>query len=159
VLGTEFNVKVSKNNFEVEVAFGTVEMLPKQTKSSQKITKGQRCEVHKNDKTNKVGKAQFEFRIWMDDLTIEIRKKDKNFKIKGHYHQQHPSGHHKHQGKKQKNGNNGRYGSGNKKSQQKGKNGKNKGKKNKHHLEKSHKEKGNNGDKGNGGTGKGNKKQ
>ena len=39
VLGTEFNVKVSKDNFEVEVAFGTVEMLPKKTKAPKKLLK------------------------------------------------------------------------------------------------------------------------
>jgi len=78
VLGTEFNVKTTADDLEVEVEEGTVEL---KTKSHHdKIGRGQRGSYHKGESEIKLGKAEFKFKIWIKSLEIEFEKLGREIK-------------------------------------------------------------------------------
>ena len=78
VLGTEFNVKSSAEELEVEVEKGVVEL--KTMAQSEKVKRGEAAVYHATEKELKKIKAEFKFRIWMKELKAEFKKLDKEIK-------------------------------------------------------------------------------
>ncbi|MBL6447715.1 FecR domain-containing protein [Fulvivirga sp. 29W222] len=78
VLGTEFNVKTSAEELEVEVEEGVVEV--KNSKGYQKVKKGQRATWKKGEQTIKKGKAEMKFKVWLSALEREFKKLGKEIK-------------------------------------------------------------------------------
>ena len=78
VLGTEFNVKSDTKRIEVEVEEGVVELKTKG--HNNKIRRGEFA-VYKNaEDIIQKGRAEFKFKIWMDDLKREFKKLGKEIK-------------------------------------------------------------------------------
>jgi len=78
VLGTEFNVKSHAEKLEVEVEEGIVEL--KTTVQSERIQSGESAVYKKAENEFKKVKAEFKFRIWMQDLKVEFKKLGKEIK-------------------------------------------------------------------------------
>ena len=72
VLGTEFNVKSQAEEFEVEVEEGIVEL--KTTAHSDKVKRGEAVVYKKAENDFKKVKAEFKFKIWMNDLKDEFKR-------------------------------------------------------------------------------------
>lgn len=78
VLGTEFNVKSSINNLEVEVEKGVVEL--KASKFVKKISKGQKAFFKEVKHGIKTGKAEFKHKQWIKNLSKELKQLSKELK-------------------------------------------------------------------------------
>ena len=81
VPATEFNVKSGKDELEVEVKEGSVELRIKQ--QINKLKHGERAVYNKNKDLLKKVEAEFKYEIWMNDLEIEFEKLGKEFKKSG----------------------------------------------------------------------------
>ncbi len=78
VLGTKFNVKSDKQETEVEVEQGSVELTSKQEKN--KLGMGEKGVYKKDGNGFEKGKAEFKFKNWMYNLKIEFKKLGKEIK-------------------------------------------------------------------------------
>jgi len=78
VLGTDFNVKSSDNELNVEVENGSVELITKDNTSE--IKKGEGALYKKGEKSVQKFKAEFKFKSWMKSLKIEFKKLGKEIK-------------------------------------------------------------------------------
>lgn len=78
VIGTEFNVKSSADELEVEVEDGIVELKTKA--QSEKVKRGEAALYRAAEKEFKKAKAEFKFRIWMKELEVEFKKLGKEIK-------------------------------------------------------------------------------
>lgn len=72
VLGTKFNVKSTKNDIEVEVESGSVEL--KVDKLIKNIKKGQKAIFKEVEKDIKLAKAEFKHSQWKKDLEKDFKK-------------------------------------------------------------------------------------
>lgn len=72
VLGTEFNVKSSAEELEVEVEKGIVKL--KAWDAEKSIHKGQKALVKEVEKGIKLAKAEFNYKAWTNDLNRELDK-------------------------------------------------------------------------------------
>ncbi len=77
VLGTEFNVKETQDDIEVEVEKGSVEL--KVDEMVEHIKKGQKVICHKADKHFKRLKAEWKHNDWMNDMQKEFKKLGKEW--------------------------------------------------------------------------------
>jgi len=75
VLGTEFNVKSIKNQLEVEVEKGSVEL--KVNKQIKKISKGQKALFKEFKNGIKTSKAQLKHKKWIKNLNKELKNLSK----------------------------------------------------------------------------------
>ena len=78
VIGTKFSVKTNKEEIEIEVEEGTVELNTKQYKS--KLIRGEHAIYKKSENGIRKGKAKFKFKIWMNNLKIEFKKLGREIK-------------------------------------------------------------------------------
>lgn len=78
VLGTAFNVKSDKEQMEVEVEEGVVEL--KTTSDIQKIDRGERGKWKKGSKVIKKSKGELNFHIWLKSLKKEFKTLGKEIK-------------------------------------------------------------------------------
>jgi len=78
VLGTEFNIKDTKEEVEVEVEAGEVEL--KSKSSDTQLKRGSRGVYSKKNKTTTKGKAKYKHRDWMIKLQIDLKQFWKDFK-------------------------------------------------------------------------------
>lgn len=78
VIGTEFSVKTSKEEIEIEVEEGSVELNTKQYKN--KVERSENAFYKKGEDGIRKGKAKFKFKIWMENLKIEFKKLGKEIK-------------------------------------------------------------------------------
>lgn len=78
VLGTEFNVKSSSNQLEVEVEKGVVEI--KASKFVKKINKGQKAFFKEVKHGIKTGRAEFKHKQWLKNLNKELKQLSKELK-------------------------------------------------------------------------------
>lgn len=78
VLGTEFNVKSSVEELEVEVEEGSVEVRVKEF--FNKVKKGHKALFNKNKGRINFGKADFKHKEWMNDLNKEFKKLGKGIR-------------------------------------------------------------------------------
>jgi ferric-dicitrate binding protein FerR (iron transport regulator) len=78
VLGTEFNVKSSIDELEVEVQKGVVEL--KTATQSEKVKRGEAALYRSAEKEFTKAKAEFKFKIWMKELKAEFKKLGKEIK-------------------------------------------------------------------------------
>lgn len=81
VLGTEFNVKSDKENLEVEVEEGHVQMKANNQRTS--IKRNERGAYNKSRNAVKRGTAEFKFKIWINDLKQDFKKAGKEVKKAG----------------------------------------------------------------------------
>lgn len=72
VLGTEFNVKSTKNDIEVEVESGTVEL--KIDKLVKNIQKGQKAVFNDVEKNIKTAHAELKHKQWINNLEKDFKK-------------------------------------------------------------------------------------
>jgi len=75
VLGTEFNVKSNKDQLEVEVEKGSVEL--KANKLIKKISKGQKAFFKEFKNGIKTSKAEFKHKSWIKNLKKELKNLSK----------------------------------------------------------------------------------
>ena len=75
VLGTEFNVKSSKDRLEVEVERGSVEL--KVNKLIKKVNKGQKVFFKEFKNGIKTSKAEFKHKNWIKNLNKELKNLSK----------------------------------------------------------------------------------
>jgi ferric-dicitrate binding protein FerR (iron transport regulator) len=78
VLGTDFNVKAGADQIEVEVEEGIVEL--KSAKFSNKIKRGEAAVFSAVNQEIRTARAEFKFRLWMNDLRREFKKLGKDIK-------------------------------------------------------------------------------
>ena len=78
VKGTEFNVRSDNKEIEVEVEEGSVELKTKYHKKT--VERGELARFREGDKEIRKSKAQFNFKLWMADLQIEVKKLEKELK-------------------------------------------------------------------------------
>lgn len=78
VLGTEFNVKSSKDDFELEVESGSVEL--KVGKLVKRIKRGQKAAYKEVDKKIKLANAEFKHKQWIANLEKEFKRLGKEIK-------------------------------------------------------------------------------
>lgn len=78
VLGTEFNVKSTAEELEVEVQKGVVEL--KTIGQSERVKRGEAVVYKESEKAFKKIKAEFKFKIWMKELKAEFKKLGKEIK-------------------------------------------------------------------------------
>lgn len=80
VLGTEFNVKSDKEEIDLEVEQGTVNL---KTKESEKnVGRGKSANCRRGNSEIKIGQAKFKFKVWLKDLEIEWEKLEKDIDTK-----------------------------------------------------------------------------
>ena len=72
VLGTKFNVKSTKNDLEVEVESGSVEL--KVDKLVKNIKKGQKAVFKEAEKNIKLAKAELKHKQWINNLEKDFKK-------------------------------------------------------------------------------------
>ena len=72
VLGTKFNVRSDKDELEVEVQEGTVEL--KINKFIKKVKRGQKAFFKESKATVKIYKAEFKHKSWIKDLNKDFKK-------------------------------------------------------------------------------------
>ncbi|MCU4177855.1 FecR family protein [Carboxylicivirga sp. N1Y90] len=70
VIGTEFNVKTSDTQMEVEVEKGSVEMSINE--QVQKLIRGESAVFDKSEQLFEKGKAEFKHRIWTKDFQDDL---------------------------------------------------------------------------------------
>jgi ferric-dicitrate binding protein FerR (iron transport regulator) len=78
VLGTEFSVKTTEDELEVEVEDGIVEL--KSGKFVKSVRKGQAAMFRDGDQAIRTLKAEFKFRHWMKALRLEFKTLGREFK-------------------------------------------------------------------------------
>jgi ferric-dicitrate binding protein FerR (iron transport regulator) len=78
VLGTEFSVKATSDDLEVEVEEGIVELNTKQHKT--KVRRGQHSVYREGDQAIKTIKAEFQYRSWMKELKVAFKQMGREFK-------------------------------------------------------------------------------
>jgi ferric-dicitrate binding protein FerR (iron transport regulator) len=81
VTGTEFDVKSSVDELEVEVDEGTVEVKVKEV--IKKIKEGECVIYNKGKDIFEVARAEFKSKIWTNDLKREFKSLGKEFKRSG----------------------------------------------------------------------------
>ncbi len=72
VLGTKFNIKSTKNEIEVEVESGSVEL--KIDKLVKNVKKGQKAVFKDVEKSIKIAKAELKHKQWISSLEKEFKK-------------------------------------------------------------------------------------
>jgi transmembrane sensor len=72
VLGTKFNIKSTKNEIEVEVESGSVEL--KIDKLVKNVKKGQKAVFKDVEKSIKIAKAELKHKQWISNLEKEFKK-------------------------------------------------------------------------------------
>ena len=80
VLGTEFNVNTSVEKLEVEVEEGNVEMKVKGNKVMKEIKKAGRGVYVDTEGAIQEGKAEFNHKLWIKNLELELKKVGKELK-------------------------------------------------------------------------------
>jgi hypothetical protein len=78
VLGTEFSVKATREDVEVEVEEGIVELNTKQHKA--KVRRGQHSVYREGDEAIQTIQAEFHYRVWMKELKIVFKQMGREFK-------------------------------------------------------------------------------
>ncbi|HYG41145.1 MAG TPA: FecR family protein [Cytophagales bacterium] len=81
VLGTEFNIRSIGEQLEVEVEKGVVEL--KANQETNTLKRGERALYNKSKNLIQRGKANFKFKIWMNDLKKEFKSLSKDFAREG----------------------------------------------------------------------------
>lgn len=72
VLGTEFNVKSSKEELEIEVEKGIVRL--KVDEFVKDVKRGQRALINEIENGISVGKAEFKHKLWTKSLESQLKK-------------------------------------------------------------------------------------
>ncbi|OFX90086.1 MAG: hypothetical protein A2W99_17320 [Bacteroidetes bacterium GWF2_33_16] len=72
VLGTKFNVKSTRNELEVEVESGLVEL--KVDKLVNEVKNGQKAVFKETEKNIKIAKAELKHKQWINDLEKDFKK-------------------------------------------------------------------------------------
>jgi ferric-dicitrate binding protein FerR (iron transport regulator) len=78
VLGTEFSVKATAEDVEVEVEEGIVEL--KTNDYKVKVKRGQHGVYREGDEAIQTIKAEFKYRVWMKELKIAFKTMGREFK-------------------------------------------------------------------------------
>ena len=78
VTGTEFNVISDPDKIEVEVEEGSVEL--KADHNNNRIKPGEKAHYKKAENEIRMSRAEFKFKIWLNDLHIEFKKLGKEIK-------------------------------------------------------------------------------
>jgi ferric-dicitrate binding protein FerR (iron transport regulator) len=78
VLGTEFGIKTTEEDLEVDVEEGTVEVSAENF--TEKIERGYAAAYRQGDHAIQTTRANFKFRKWMSELKVEFRKIGREFK-------------------------------------------------------------------------------
>lgn len=72
VLGTEFNLKATAEELELEVEEGLVKL--KAGEASEKIGRGQKASFKTSEESITIGKADFQYKRWMNSLRRDFKK-------------------------------------------------------------------------------------
>lgn len=83
VLGTEFNVNTTKEDIEIEVEQGNVELKSISNQLKKEIKQGEKAILKISDQVIKKGKAEFKHNAWINNLKAEFKKLGKELKKSG----------------------------------------------------------------------------
>ena len=81
VIGTEFNVNATKNEIEVEVEDGIVELKKVGKEIKKEIKAGEKAITKTSKDLIEKGKAEFKHNKWIDELKVEFKSLKKEIKI------------------------------------------------------------------------------